>query len=77
MDLGHLKFLYNIYVYQISIVTNEFITPNIITEKDILHGDNLSQLLFNMHFSTLMLTVNRQRVKCLGYTSSTLNFMKH
>ena len=62
MDLGHLKFLYNIYVYQISIVTNDFITPNIITEKDILHGDNLSQLLFNMHFSTLMLTVNRQRV---------------
>ena len=24
-----------------------------------------------------MLTVNTERVKCLGYTSNTLNFIKH
>ena len=51
--------------YQISIVTNTFITPTITIEKGVLQGDSLSPLLFNLCFNTLMLTVNQERVKCL------------
>ena len=63
--------------YQISIVTNNFITPPITIEKGVLQGDSLSPLLSNLCFNTLMLMVNQERVKCLGYTSNTLNFIKH
>ena len=63
--------------YQKSIVTNNFITPPITIEEGVLQGDNLSPLLLNLCFNTLMLTLNQERVKCLGYTSHTLNFIKH
>ena len=63
--------------YQISIVTNNFITPPITIAKGVLQGDSLFPLLFNLCFNTLMLTVNQERVKCLEYTSNTLNFIKH
>ena len=59
------------------IVTNNFITPPVTIEKDMLQGDSLSPFLFNLCFNTLMLMVNQKRVKYLGYTSNTLNFIKH
>ena len=42
-----------------------------------LQGVSLSPLLFNLYFKTLILTVNQERVKCLGYTSNILNFIKN
>ena len=41
-----------------------------------LQGDSLSPHLLNLSFSTLLLMVNQERLKCLGHTSNTLTFLE-
>ena len=73
-----MRLITNLYSgYQISNVTKNFITPPIPIEKGVLQDYCLSTLLFNLCFNTLMLTVNQEIIKCLGYTSNTLNFTKY
>ena len=53
--------------YTISVGTNDFITNPINIEKGVLQGDNLSPLIFNVSFNTLIRTIENEKVKLMGY----------
>ena len=47
-------------------------TPAVTIGRGVLQGDSLSPLLFNMCFNTLMVTIKKDQIKCLGYILSQL-----
>ena len=63
--------------YKISVATKSFSTCPITVNRGVLQGDSLSPLLFNMCFNTLMVTINKERVKCLGYVLVHLKSSNH
>ena len=66
--------------FHISIASDNYITSPIPVKRGVLQGDSLSPLLFNLCFNTLMLTVNQEKLKCMGYifgnTLSPKNWMQ-
>ena len=52
--------------YDISILTDNFMTSPIKVQKGVLNGDNLSPLLFNLIVNTLINTVKCEKVEYMG-----------
>ena len=63
--------------FQISITTSTFTTHPVTIGRGVLQGDCQSPLLFNMCFNTLMVTIKKDQIKCLGYVLSQLQTPKH
>ena len=63
--------------YKISVATKDFVTNPITIERGVLQGDSLSPLLFNMCFNTLMVTIRKEQIKCLGYVLTQIKSSKH
>ena len=53
--------------FYVTIGTMAYTTCPIKVERDVLQGDCLSLLLFNLCFNTLIQTVKQWKVNCLGY----------
>ena len=53
--------------FHISVAANGFLTDPIPVQEEVLQGDCLSPLIFNMCVNTLITTIDQEKVKCLGY----------
>ena len=53
--------------FKISVAAKDFVTNPILVERGVLQGDSLSPLLFNLCFNTLMVTIKKEQLRCLGY----------
>ena len=63
--------------YKISVSTDCCATNPIEIKRGVLQGDSLSPLLFNMCFNTLMVTIKREQIKCLGYIITQAKLSMH
>ena len=53
--------------YDISILTDEYMTSPITVQRGVLQGDSLSPLLFNLIVNSLINSIKSKKVECLGY----------
>ena len=52
-----------------SVMTDDFLTPSIPVRRDVLQGDCLSPLLFNMCFNTFIQFIRQEKYKKLDFSS--------
>ena len=53
--------------YQVTVVTDNFVTSLIVVHRGVLQGDSLSPLLFNLVINTLIATIKQDKLNCMGY----------
>ena len=64
----HITLITSLYGdYSISVTTDNYLTSPIKVRHGVLQGDSLSTLLFNLTVNPLIITVNQEKPKCMGY----------
>ena len=71
----HIKFVIkNLYTdFKTSIITSQFQTPFLTIGRDVLQGDCLSPLLFNMCFNTFIQHIKAEKYSQFGFSFKMLN----
>ena len=52
--------------YFISVATDSYLTSSVKVRRGVLQGDSLSPLLFNLIVNTLITTIKKEKLKCMG-----------
>ena len=63
--------------FKISVAGDGYVTNPIRVDREVLQGDSLSPLLFNMCVNTLIKTIEDKRIKCMGYVAEKTLSQRH
>ena len=63
--------------YFISVVTDSYLKSPIKVRRGVLQGEDFSPLLFNLIVNTLITTIKKEKLKCMGYVYNGGVQLKH